>query len=286
MICLLNKLESLQFSLSYSMDGVHADGSGTDDHEQSSAVNKQHACCVTGVDTILELGNALHDTLLVKGENLETKSNLLSDDDGSTSLEDENTESGDFELNLEGSVATSSKCLHKSATFPAAVKEEPTLGSQLENKCSMRSLSLPTESKLVSALKGSREKEGVPPRKLSVSWAPDVYDPPPTSLSHYPKKKTQQHFKSNKKHGKGKQKNKNVRGGGSGPKEKKHYRKMGGRSDRCLDSFANTDRVLSSNNYKSLDLLDFDDNIDIGSPDSKCTSSFLEQAGGTMHCVC
>lgn len=77
-----------------------------------------------------------------------------------------------------------------------------------------------------------------------------------------------------------------MRGGGSGPKEKKHYRKVGGRSDRCLDSFADTDRVLTSKNYNSsVGLLDFDDDIDIGSPDSNCGSSFL-QAGGTMHCVC
>lgn len=32
---------------------------------------------------------------------------------------------------------------------------------------------------LVSALKGSREKEGKQTRECRVSWAPDVYDPPP-----------------------------------------------------------------------------------------------------------
>lgn len=36
---------------------------------------------------------------------------------------------------------------------------------------------------LVSAMKGSRAKRGIV-TKLSVSWAPDVYDPPVTSDSH------------------------------------------------------------------------------------------------------
>ncbi|KAL2937410.1 hypothetical protein RDABS01_020859 [Bienertia sinuspersici] len=270
------------------MDDVHTDDSGTNNHGQFSVVNMKHASSVRGINTIQELGKAFHDTLMVKGENLETGCNLPSDDDdgSSSSLEDKDTESGDSDLDQEGSVATSSKCFHKSATFPVSVTEETSVETMLENKCCMRSVSLPTESiKIVSAMKGSREKEGMPPRKLSVSWAPGVYDPQPTSLSHYPKKKVQQ-VKSNKKHGKGKQKGKAMRGGGSGPKDKKHYRKMGGRSDKSLDSFANTDRVLSSKKCNSsFDLLDFDDNIDIGSPDSNCGSSFL-QAGGAMHCVC
>ncbi|KNA13028.1 hypothetical protein SOVF_120390 [Spinacia oleracea] len=261
------------------MDSVDVDGSGTDD--QSSALNSQHACSGTEVN---KLGSAFHDTLQVKIENLESGRNLPSDDDGSSSsLEDKDRGSSDIGSDLEGSIETSSKCLHKCATFPVVVKEEETTEFQAENKSCKRSLSLPTESKLVSALKGGREKEGVPPRKLSVSWAPDVYDPPPTSVSHYPKKRSQQQSKSNKKHGKGKQKSKNTRSGGSATKDKKHHRKVSGRSDRCLDSFSDTDRVLSSNHYKSLDLLDFGDDIDIGSPD--CSSSFLGQAGGTMHCV-
>lgn len=42
-----------------------------------------------------------------------------------------------------------------------------------------------TARKPVSAMKGSREKRGVtPPQKLTVKWAPDVYDPVPSSISH------------------------------------------------------------------------------------------------------
>ncbi|GMH30101.1 hypothetical protein Nepgr_031944 [Nepenthes gracilis] len=47
-----------------------------------------------------------------------------------------------------------------------------------------RSITFPPPRKLVSAMKGSHEKEGSHPRKLNVSWAPDVFDPPPTAASH------------------------------------------------------------------------------------------------------
>ncbi|KAK9689924.1 hypothetical protein RND81_09G091300 [Saponaria officinalis] len=176
--------------------------------------------------------------------------------------------------------------MHKCATFPVSAcskGKEPE--SQLEDgeHCGP-SVSVPTTQKLVSAMKGSREKEGIPRKKLSVSWAPDVYDPPPTSVSHYPKKKNyQQYSKSYKKHGKGKQKSKYVRGGGSGQKEKKHHRKTtSGMSDRILDSYEDTNRSHSSKS--SLELLDFND-PGIGSPDTNCGSKFLGRTSGTMHCV-
>ncbi|XAR50952.1 hypothetical protein NMG60_11005420 [Bertholletia excelsa] len=40
-----------------------------------------------------------------------------------------------------------------------------------------QSISPVTPLKLVSALKGSREKQGLPAKKLTVTWAADVYDP-------------------------------------------------------------------------------------------------------------
>lgn len=43
----------------------------------------------------------------------------------------------------------------------------------------------PTTPKLVSAMKGGHAQEGKPQKsKLSVKWAPEVYDPPATSESH------------------------------------------------------------------------------------------------------
>lgn len=92
-------------------------------------------------------------------------------------------------------------CLGKSATFPSSgraplsvmsvdgKREGPDADMHSQSSCGSpyltRSISTPTPTKLVSAMKGAREKQGTPrPMKLNVSWAPDVYDPPTTSLSH------------------------------------------------------------------------------------------------------
>ena len=60
---------------------------------------------------------------------------------------------------------------------------------------------------VIPAIKGSREKHGKSLEKLRVSWAEDVYDPPPSIVSHTRSKKQHHHHKSKsrdslKKHGK------------------------------------------------------------------------------------
>ncbi|KAF8043173.1 hypothetical protein BT93_A1498 [Corymbia citriodora subsp. variegata] len=55
--------------------------------------------------------------------------------------------------------------------FSEEIVDNPALG------CSVFS---PAPLELVSAFKGSHEKQGGALRKLTVTWAPDVYDPPPT----------------------------------------------------------------------------------------------------------
>jgi len=271
------------------MDTLHGGASNVENYdcdnynlEQSSHnknVKKQHKSDATGVDTVQELGTALH-TLQVEEGRLGLGRNLPSEDDGSSGADDENISARDCDIDVDDLNGTSSKqSLFHVDEF------------DLANNSLRHSVPLPTCGKIVSAMKGSREKEGISPRKLSVSWAPDVYDPPPTSLSHCPKKKilTRQQIKSNKKHGKGKQKGKNAHGGGSGPKEKKHYRKVGGRSDRCLDAYAESDRVISSKGYKSsAELLDFDyddgdDDDDLYTPDSKCGSSCQGKNRGSVR---
>ncbi|XP_010505337.1 PREDICTED: uncharacterized protein LOC104782173 [Camelina sativa] len=79
---------------------------------------------------------------------------------------------------------------------------------------------------LIPAIKGSREKHGLSLRKTSVSWAADVYDPPPSIASHTRSKKQQQkpkskdnHRKTGKKGQKGKD-NSSSRGGSSKDKKK------------------------------------------------------------------
>lgn len=79
-----------------------------------------------------------------------------------------------------------------------------------------------TPVKLVSAMKGGREQKGTPLLlKMNVTWAPDVHDPPATSLSHTVKSHHQyQRPKAKKKKDqKQKRKGKSARGSSN---EKKH----------------------------------------------------------------
>ncbi|CAH2058904.1 unnamed protein product, partial [Thlaspi arvense] len=81
---------------------------------------------------------------------------------------------------------------------------------------------------LIPAIKGSREKHGLSLRKSSVSWADDVYDPPPSIASHTRSKKQQQKSKSkdnHKKTGKKGQKSKDNSSSRSGKDKKQASRK-------------------------------------------------------------
>lgn len=195
-------------------------------------------------------------------------------------------------------IKSDQKCLMKYEMFPCSDKIPPSDDAYSEeeeedeepleqinnhsldmNPIVTRSICLPSPSDLVSALKGSREKLGIPSKNLTVTWADDVYDPPPTTLSHTVKsKKSQKQWsskaeKGNKKKGKSKEKAGKVTRGSSS-KDKKQFRRLSGNSDKC---------------YKSLDarerLVDPDDgsDFDAGSPDSYCGSSFLRESVTKVH---
>lgn len=188
------------------------------------------------------------------------------------------------------------KSFCKCATFPSSGKtslagssgeEDGNPDATLQENYSLKSLSpdisrtasLPTPLKLVSAMKGSRDKEGIPLKKLNVTWAPDVYDPPPTIVSHTVRNcKKQQQSKNNRKNGKHKQKGKAVRG--SNGKDKKQLRKIVGSGDRGFRSFEVRDKLIASNFIdSSRELEDFE----VGSPDGYCGSSFLRKSVTKVH---
>lgn len=137
-----------------------------------------------------------------------------------------------------------------------------------------------TPSKLVSAMKGSREKRGASSEKLTVSWAPDVYDPIPTSVSHSVKGKKQQKHKNNRKNWK-KDGKKGQKGNSSRGKDKKQIRKAASgsssSSDRCYKPLDCYGRLEEAN--------DGYDDMTVGSPDpqSYCGSSFLKISLTEMH---
>ncbi|KAI3748352.1 hypothetical protein L6452_11369 [Arctium lappa] len=145
------------------------------------------------------------------------------------------------------------------------------------------SISVPTHSKPVSAMKGSREKRGAaPPVKLTVKWAPDVYDPIPTSVSHVVTNK--QPSRHSKKNSKNKQKNTSKSSSssrGSKGKDKKQVRKRGGRSSSSMS--------YKLAEHEEEEVTDFREpepssmNFHVMNAEQFCGSSFLKRHGTSLH---
>ncbi|KAG9142613.1 hypothetical protein Leryth_011689 [Lithospermum erythrorhizon] len=230
--------------------------------------------------------------------------------DGTISLGKEDKSDDHYGMQIS---KASFKSLDKSATFPCSGKISAGIGNLTENEQTspasaqsslpdnafgpcLRSSSLPfgvivvellpfykglmTEStlKLVPAIKGSREKLGNPPRKLSVTWSPDVYDPVPTAVSHVPTNKSQRHRSDGKKNGRSKQKGggKSSRGSSTRSKDKKHDRKVGG-SSRCYKALIDDFPQAPPKSFASM--ADFG----VGSADAFCGSSFLKKSVSQFH---
>ncbi|KAG2325040.1 hypothetical protein Bca4012_039529 [Brassica carinata] len=94
---------------------------------------------------------------------------------------------------------------------------------------------------VIPAIKGSREKHGKPLEKLSVSWAEDVYDPPPSLVSHT-RSKIQKPHKSKskdslKKNGKKGQKGSSSNSSSSSSRGSKDKKSSSSRSKHSRDKF-------------------------------------------------
>ncbi|KAI3447666.1 hypothetical protein Pfo_004331 [Paulownia fortunei] len=145
------------------------------------------------------------------------------------------------------------------------------------DQCYSRSISLPTPLKLVSAMKGSREKQGIAPKKLSVTWAPDVYDPTPTAESHVPSSKNPRYRNDGKKYGKNKHKSGGKSSRGSRGKDKKQARKNGGGTTKFKP--LQDESVVVGNFEPQVASVDFN----VVSPNPFCGSSFLKKSVTDLH---
>ncbi|MED6111002.1 hypothetical protein PIB30_048331 [Stylosanthes scabra] len=187
------------------------------------------------------------------------------------------------------------KCLKRSATFPVPQISVPSSSSDEEVDVSSpessheqsplqqtysRSLTFPSPRKLISAMKGSREKNnGGSPTKLTVKWAPDVYDPIPTLVSHTVKSKRQpksRKKKAEKKNGKKGQKSSSSPRGSSS-KDKKHFRKLGGTTDLSYKSL-DRDSLIEVNQ-----VMEGSTEFDVRSQDPYCGTSFLKTSVTEVH---
>ncbi|AQK79368.1 BRI1-KD interacting protein 130 [Zea mays] len=138
--------------------------------------------------------------------------------------------------------------------------------------------------KLVSAMKGGREKNGVassPSENRHVKWAPDVYDPPVTSVCHSVTNSYQRRSKHRKKE-KNKQK-KRQKG-----KSKKNQQQSSAQNPSAPQVPGIGPKGVSTTGGQSPadDLSEHEAGImdySMGSQEANCGSSFLRESVAKMH---
>ena len=127
--------------------------------------------CVKGDLVVKEISLALAEVMRVYNDNDDEETDLSEDSDENGDSLSVESDSADDLVDIDTEVVTSS-------AFTAGNASESSTGNSENGNSSTTGTQL-----LVSAMKGSRAKRGIV-TKLSVSWAPDVYDPPVTSDSH------------------------------------------------------------------------------------------------------
>ncbi|KAM3399845.1 hypothetical protein ACQJBY_004985 [Aegilops geniculata] len=180
------------------------------------------------------------------------------------------------------------KDLQKCATFPSSAVE----AEQDDSCCAaddeapkdahtyQRSVSLPPTVKLIPAIKGSRQKNGIPlpAEDRHIKWAADVYDPPVSSVSHSVNNSYQRRPKPRKKD------------------KTKQKEKRKARNKKKTNNAAQNQAVLQTPELEDLgtsigreapadpgkletEMLDYG----ISSQEAKCGSSFLLETAAKMH---
>ncbi|XP_020173236.1 uncharacterized protein [Aegilops tauschii subsp. strangulata] len=179
------------------------------------------------------------------------------------------------------------KDLQKCATFPSSAAE----AGQEDSCCDaddapkdahtyQRSASLPPTVKLIPAIKGSRQKNGIPlpAEDRHIKWAADVYDPPVSSVSHSVNNSYQRRPKPRKKD------------------KTKQKEKRKARNKKKTSNAAQNQAVLQTPELEDLgtsigreapadpgkletEMLDYG----ISSQEAKCGSSFLLETAAKMH---
>ncbi|KAJ6842661.1 uncharacterized protein M6B38_297950 [Iris pallida] len=176
----------------------------------------------------------------------------------------------------------------KSATFPSSretcsaplISSAQDKSSTSETSAYARSISLPASLKLVPAIKGGRAQNGTAPKvELHVKWAPEVYDPPCSIVSHTVNSHRRRPKSKKKDNRKNKNKGKPARGsGGSESKNTNHkyVTKVPSPSDTGSD--ANGHRVLL-NGFNNSKILEYA----VGNQEAKCATSFLREVLPKLH---
>uniref|UniRef100_A0A0E0JQ77 Uncharacterized protein n=1 Tax=Oryza punctata TaxID=4537 RepID=A0A0E0JQ77_ORYPU len=155
-------------------------------HSTSEKAGFEHSSCACSGDGNYEAGIDFGQDDLVVNE-IETAiaevMHVCSDHD-----DDEGTDSGEDLYENEDPLSLESDSTDDVVDIDNELVTSPTFSScnaseSSTNKLDSGNFSTDGTPPLVSAMKGSRAKLGII-TSLSVSWAPDVYDPPVTSGSH------------------------------------------------------------------------------------------------------
>lgn len=193
-----------------------------------------------GIDSEYKLGSKLtkalneqHQSSITADHNVGDQEHIYVNDDEEEDDEDLTSEI----LAQSGYGKVSSRKDSNTGDQECICEDEKEAKSELafakDETSSFSRMSWPSDKKLVSAFKGSREKGGLLDREVCVTWAPDVYDPPVTSDDHFLQDKTEKHKGENKKQkGKQKREGKSAREGKGKGKDKKQTRKHGGSSNK------------------------------------------------------
>ncbi|KAL5220439.1 hypothetical protein ABZP36_025152 [Zizania latifolia] len=156
-------------------------------HGTCEKADLEHSSCACSGDGNVEAGIAFGQDDLVVEENeiamaIAEMMHFYSDDDDEGTDTDDDSDENEDPLSLEShptdDLVDIGTELVTSPTFPSCNASESPIDKSDDGNSSINSTPV-----LASAMKGSRAKRGMVTR-LSVSWAPDVYDPPVTSGSH------------------------------------------------------------------------------------------------------
>jgi len=239
-------------------------------------------CCLEGVPAVASDGASSSDT---RGTDVlpETQSAL----DGASRQRENADDSLEAGTRAKSVGSGLKKDLQKCATFPSSAGEAGREDSCCDADDALkdahtyqRSVSLPPPVKLISAMKGSRQKNGVPSptENRHIKWSEDVYDPPVTSVSHSvnnsykrwpnPRKKDKSKQKQKQK-GRSKKKTKNTN-------QNPAVIQTPGLEDPGT-SFGREDPADPVKH--ETEILDYG----ISSQDTKCGSSFLLETVAKMH---
>ncbi|KAK4281391.1 hypothetical protein QN277_012891 [Acacia crassicarpa] len=221
--------------------------------------------------------NTVHDNIIRNLESTFSKSFHIEDAEKSehSSAGDDNCGTGEGSL-IEQETEVAETCLRRSAmtSYSSETLPPSSSGEELVMHHVIPANIAKTLLKPVSAMKGSREKQGGSWSKLTVKWAPDVYDPVTTSNLLSIKSKRQYKSRSKKIEKKKGKSKKNTYSRRLSSKDKKQYPSSIGTSDKCNKLLDSRNELIGSST--ELDVLD-------SHQDSFCGTRFLKHSVLLVH---